>query len=452
MRIQLQANSNNLELENLEHGYSFSYENDINHRQSWAVKIGGMLEKLFSKNLENEDVQIAKLIVKSSNFLNDNMDRPELLKDIKVQINIDSPFNQFIRKYTPYVEKLNRNFANEILTGTNINAGHATNKNIFIGTGLFSQKEEFSFIYYIKEKLGLEKVVFFTVFHEASHTFQPNMPNDYSITFNTILSHSCKLAICNDRSLRELNEDISEYSIPHKALDKDYFKQIHSLKQEIYADAGAILLLRNKEFINNSYKKEESLETIDTIIEARIKDQFKTRKNSSANHYVSNFHHFTSPGISYLKENYDSLPQRVMTQVEINSYSQKCIEQGVSRILLSSITANNENTEQLNTLFRFEDSYRDGFLKIGLKKDINFIKELETLAGADWVKNFKDNVKIIEKENLSSSDLVEAKWHAGTNPCEFKNQLKKARINQVFKSMENMRDLANSFSQTNLKL
>ena len=58
----------------------------------------------------------------------------------------------------------------------------------------------------------------------------------------------------------------------------------------------------------------------------------------------------------------------------------------------------------------------------------------------------------IEKENLSSSDLVEAKWHAGTNPCEFKNQLKKARINQVFKSMENMRDLANSFSQTNLKL
>lgn len=473
MKIILQANSNNFKIDNLEYGYSFNFENSLYnlYEQPWCVKIGGMLEKLFFKGdkLKNENIKIADLVVKSSNFLSDNIDTPELLEYMKMQININSSFNKFVKKYIPYVEKISSTLANELSTATDINAGYINinSRNIVIGTDLFSQKDSFSFPCYIKEKLGLENAVFFVVFHEASHSFHfsnnfannfglssnkesaQKLDKDYSHTLNSIISYSRKISASNSESLNELNKLVGKYTfqdknVEFKKLDKDYFKEIYLLQEEIYADAGAILLLRNKEFINNSYKKEESLQTIDVIIEARQKSQFSTQKNSSPHHYVSNFNHLTSPGIEYLKENYDSLPQRVMTQSEINLYSKKCVQQGVSRTLISSIRANDENAEQLRTLLSLKDTTL-GFLESDEdKKDnsLNFVSDLEKLAAEKWVKNFNDNVKKIETETISKK--IKAIWHAGINLCEFKNDLDNIKKNNVLDKMHSMRKPANN--------
>lgn len=458
MKIKLQANSinsvNMLKQANfdVDYGYSLTAETngDANPENSWAVKLAGKLEKMFSFKKDKIEDNITQYVSQTANFLNQHLDTPEFLDGMKIQMNVDSFINSAVKESVPLVAQFSIPLASKMHMSTDKNAGHiyTNQKKIFIGTDLFTEDKKLPFIQVLKEKIGLEKTVSFVVLHEASHSFQHSnneiLGVEQAPVFSDLITSCMNISNYGHRSFTFLNHKISEHEGGFLTLNFVFIEEIKSLNAEIYADTGALLLERNKSFIQNSYKKEESLEMIDALIEARKKEHLQDRETSSVSQYVSTFNHFTSPGIEYLKDNYDSLPQRVMTQAEIHSQCNKCIQQGISRVLISSLNSNNENVGQLKTLFHLQNENGILFIPKENESDIYLksITQLKTLAGSKWMEQFNEKIKTINGKDLFHSNI--AKWHAGVNQEEFQKDLTKnpgitKNIGEVFEISEDMK-------------
>lgn len=439
MKIKLQANSINsvniLKQANfdVDYGYSLTAEknDDANSENSWAVKLAGKLEKMFSFKKDKVEDKITQYVSQAADFLNQHLDTPQFLDGMKIQMNVNTFINSAVKESSYLVAQFSGNLASKMHMSTDNHAGHIfiNQKNIVIGTELFNEDSNIVLTKVLKEKIGLEKTVSFVVLHEASHSFQHSNNEILGVEqapfFSDMITSCMNIANSVGAPLFYLNKRISEHKDRFSKLNFNFINEINSLNAEIYADTGALLLERNKSFVHNSYDKEKSLELIDGLIEARKKEHLQSKENSSVSHYASSFNHFTAPGIEALKENYDSLPQRVMTQAEIHSHCNQCIKQGISRVLISSFNSNNENVGQLRTLFNLRNE--NGILSIPAENEPDVysksIAQLKTLAGSNWLKQFNENIKTINEKDLLNANI--AKWHAGVNQEEFQKDLEK---------------------------
>ena len=465
MKIKLSANSivnlsKEIEEINLNHGYSVGNVDTI-EKSNWTKKILGKLDKTISyvKPISEESNLVIKYIAKAAKFLSIQEETKEKhVEDLKIHINVDSAFNNFLKLAGKKAALMIYDFAPNTATKIYSNVEKLLNtesayinilkKEIYMGTSFFqkppsevpSGMEELG--YNIKKNIGLEDATNFIVFHEASHSFEVTNYKDYGFGEASDFFKNLKRMVYilnNPEILNELNKKIIEKNeiFGINEVDKIYISNVSSLMREIYADVGAILLQRNKDIYENNHTKEKDIKIVETIINAREKEQLGLIKLCSDNLYVNGFSHFTSSALMKVKEMYElnKIDKKILSQKEINNIVSNVLEQGLSRVLLANIKSNNENIGQLKILFslmKINEINKDEFTTDinvlsfdDYKESIKFLKEA---AGEEWVKKLNDVSDEVKENGMRSRSIWNGVFHKETYEIEKQESIENNKL------------------------
>jgi hypothetical protein len=455
VKINLTANSlvslpDKLSIANIDYGYSFGPNiEDTLETNPWKKSILQKIDKAFSyfrpisEQEKLQDTQVVSHISNAAIFLNSQGTEEENhLDGMSIQINLNSSFNKFLQlsayKVANALHKSNitPHKSHKILDATNTNLADifTINKRIRIGSNCFFDSNHICG--YLASSIGLEKSVNQVVFHEASHAFQLVNEREYFVplsnqdkdkesnVINRLIVLSQRLSN-NDYERYEIDNSLRDNpTIGVSSLDAYLLNEIATLQSEIYADVGSALLQRNKDFKDNTHTLDGDMSFTDAIIDARIKEQTKHKSEMSTGIYVSNFNHFTAPGLEHLKDLLPGLPNRQISQEELHNIAKDCIIKGLSRILISNVSANNVNVGQLKVLFNIGANYQGFFLNDPFNDSL-YLKQMTILkyaAGTEWTENFVKNLEKIKE--LKMQNPKEATWHAGTMPKIFVQDVK----------------------------
>ena len=156
MKIKLSANSivnisKELEEINLNHGYSIGNIDTV-EKSNWTKKILGKIDKTLSyvKPISEESNFVIEYIAKAAKFLSIQEETKEKhVEDLKIHINVDSAFNNFLKlagKKTALMiydfapDKAIRIYSNvENLFNTQSAYINMLKKEIYMGTSLFQK-------------------------------------------------------------------------------------------------------------------------------------------------------------------------------------------------------------------------------------------------------------------------------------------------------------------------
>lgn len=453
MRIKLTANSNvslpaHLSNVNLSYGYTLHNYEEVD---TWTVKVSEGIDKALSffKPLSLEQKDFIQSVTESVKFLDSHIPESDShLDNLKIQLNIKTPLNQGMLKVSTVINNIYMSIRNEIHndlqkiiengifklgTMTNPYLGHILeDKIMYLGSEIFNINSEFNSISYIKENLGMQQASNFLVYHESSHAFESTNTNMFGDKFSPLFSdiyNNTKSIAYNELLRNDLNNIInSNPDLKLKNVYDSYHNEIATLYKEIYADTGSILLQRNQDILEGKHSRENDLLNINTIIEGRnIEQQFLDQSSMSSN-YPNKFDHFTSPGLNYLKDNCNTLPNKVLSQEEIHTIAHKAVEQGISRMLIATSVANKCNIDELTTLFSLKlETDGNGSQTFLIPSQINphiyvdTMTELKKYAGEDWVNEFTNNIHLIHGKNMD--DKKKSTWHAAFFPKKFKEDL-----------------------------
>lgn len=479
MRIKLKTNSNislpeHLSNINLDYGYSIGPKQEA--VSPWKDKLASKVDTVLSlfNPLNTEQKQIIISVTEAAKFLDSHFPKESTyLDDMQIQINVKSSLNMVIKKIANVMSSYYPETGKRIGEIVNFDKAFINSaiKKIAIGTEVFKEQLSSSnFAHDLKTSIGLKNAVNHAIYHEASHSSQrindKIFGNKYDQKFNDLLTTAKKLTD-DDDYLKYIELELFKLkNLDAPKINKSLMHGIVKLNKEIYADIGGILLQRNQDIISNDYSSSNTLHIIDSVISARDKEDIRLRKNYIDEMYFLNFHHFTSPGLEYLKEKYHELPNSVLTQKEIHDISNKAIEQGISKFLIATCFSNVKGDSEVNLLFVIAEkdkksepkSEKDiikellGIHSIDLSDiDMNKsnkagIKNLKFLAGENWDEKFRKNLESMKGLMVDSNSL----WYAAFHQKEFDNELVQLRdnkfeqqhdIEQVAKSVSNMDNL-----------
>lgn len=460
MRIKLKTNSNislpeHLSNINLDYGYSIGPKQEA--VSPWKDKLASKVDTVLSllNPLNEEQKQIIISVTEAAKFLDSHFPKESTyLDDMQIQINVKSSLNMAIKKIANVMNNYYPEKGKKIGEIVNFDSAFINIgiKKISIGTEVFKEQLSSSnFAHDLKTSIGLKKAVNHAIYHEASHSSQKIndkiFGNEYDPKFNDLLTTAKKL-IDDDDYLRCVEIELSNLKILQAPqINKNFMHGIVKLNKEIYADIGGILLQRNQDIISNNYSSSNTLHIIDSVISARDKEDIRLRKTYIDEMYFLNFHHFTSPGLEYIKEKYHELPNRVLTQKEIHDISNKAIEQGISKFLITTCYSNVKSDSEINLLFVIaekdkqsepkskEDTIKEllGIYSIDFsdmdmnKSHKDGIKHLKFLAGENWNENLRKNLESMKDLMVDSNSL----WYAAFHQKEFDNEIVQLRDNKV---------------------
>lgn len=447
MKIRLSANSIEAKeylsnLNGIECGYAYSYgllyDEEIKQEQSWALNVFSKIDKLLSKRnpLPENSKNIVKAIGQSANLLENSLSKEDQqqLQNMHISMSVPSSFNSHIKRF---VSNLSGNESTSIgkyfdKLGKGIIENQALinpiGQKMIISSDIFDIEKNYSPLFKnLINDIGLERTVEFVVFHEASHAFQytnlfkqkPEWDDNISQLMKVITqgaySSSSPSRFYGKTQIHDINGKIETDNLNFKKIESKYLEQLQVLIAEIYADVGSILLSRNADIKNGNYSKEKSVHLISSSSKARMEEQDYSSKEKGK--ILSSFNHLTSPGLEYLKEIFDQIPDKSLSQKEINKYCNDCITTGIARIIITSTITDPNKLEELKTLFHVSVGGNKNNLEISDNPDIDLTKKrfdaLKKAAGKTWFSEFSDDVKKIQDQKLTGADRLY--WIAGLN-------------------------------------
>ena len=320
MKIKISANSHLPHLEKVAQDISYGYaslnasEENLTEENSWSVKIISNMDKILGKitNLSSKQKEVTDHIVNVTQFLDSHIDSAPHLNNMSVNINVKSYLNTVLKTAFDIKHLFGKPKKIEGLPSLNDMAAniHTFNKRIVIGTNFFTKQHYFNLGYELKEKLGLEKAIGFVIYHEASHSFETtnNSLYSYEKELSGKSSYEVKQLIkigrlCNLVNVLSNEKECDKNNLMLELTDNkelvplnhDFINNIATLKSEIYADSGAILIQRNADILNGTYNKEDTTRYIDNIIDCRNREnQDSLIIHENDEHiYTSTFNHFT---------------------------------------------------------------------------------------------------------------------------------------------------------------
>ena len=450
MKIKLTANSlinlpDELNDLNFSHGYSVGPFQEIDDTD-WKIKVLKTIDSIasiFTKNNAAKQ-ELATHVAKAASFLNSSVTEDEgYLNGMSIQLNIDSPLNKTLSKFADVLSHVDKEKSDAIKAAVNTTVGHiySSEKKMFIGSHHFETNSPNPFFKELKDKLGKEKQVSFVIYHEAAHAFQYTNLQKFGTNLDPLISDLFRVSNFlknKPTEIESLNQKIkTNFNNELAPINFEFVKNLRTIYKEIYADVGALLLLRNQDILEKSYSPEKTLHQIDAIITARQKSQ-QSFSILPTDEYVDTFNHFTSSGVEYLKGINPILSDQLLSQEEIHNICEQAIKMGVSRILLSNLAAKSENIGQIKSLLSIENEdevtalFSDTVKKIDKPIDsqayIDFRTKLEKFAGEDWAEKYSNILEIVQKHN--PKDLDRSIWHALLDTEQFNKDLSKTKGNK----------------------
>jgi len=330
------------------HGYSFGHNQTYQYSITpWKSKLISMIDRtlaFFEDPSYEKTKEIAPLIAKSTKFLNEHINTNQNIDELTLQFNVNSPINNLIKKIPANLRQFEPEVAHKIIESVDNQAGTSftPGRYIRIGVDLFSKKS--GFIQELTKDIGIEKTTNFVIFHEASHIFSNYDSSRFSVNYDLLINRiyiSCLRLHHNEEDRTNLNRTIELNPELNLGKINKFIWATSTVNREIMADVGAILLQRNKDFKEGTYSQEQETSYVNSVINARNQELLSNAPDSIS--LVTFFDHFTSPGLEYLRDSLPTLPQRELTQEEIFNLSQKSCEVGLSRTIIASAMAHNEN-------------------------------------------------------------------------------------------------------------
>jgi hypothetical protein len=397
MKVRLNAHPSHLPkcLEGIDKGFGlytgsdFYLENEgkNSHTKYISSLINSRAMKIFGGGSINEDSQV---------FLNTNANNIMYLKsknennffqDLSIQLNVESKLNTKIAKQ---YEILSKNDSTgemkEIVSRLSPNENYAlstSNKGAIVvsagGGGDLHQT--------LTANFGQEKTFDFIFFHEMGHYIEKlsdaNNFNKRSVPIDIFLNKLGRVV--------NLEDDITGKDISFSQKSLNLSRSLSSLDGELYADMTSIMIMRNKDIKEGKFEKEKTDNFIYTVKEARKLEYSKTSNNlpEDMNFY---FTHSTPIGMDSFKEKVNNLGDKEISFKEMDKIAKEVQDIAIARAIYTLVKSANNFIPQLNTVFCLKFNEDTGVPYIDkenrAEKFIESMKEIKSIAGENWVKNF----------------------------------------------------------------
>lgn len=432
-------------------GFSY-YEGADGENGNFTIQSYTILKKFLGfKNIDltNEDlkfiVNIGDVVQYTlENFKNNNISH-NLQDNLSLQINTqrgDGYLNKIVNN--PF-RKINN--SSKLAQVHHLFNGHK----IMLGVNFIHDKKN-NFLPYIKDSLDNDTFMQFIYFHELAHVIEHEYsPNLNKIAYNIRMSEeeqdvmSKKVPLSISKT-RKIFESIVKSMDSEQLLDPNH-SMIHNsniLWREIYADTMGLLLHQNYCLERN--KPTDIKKITDIVIRSR-EDELLGKNTKKSISLMQNYTgHYTSIGLSTLKELLPSIEKQNLDLDKINEIANYCANQGVHKYLYTLIESHPLTIEGLVWLYNKTATSNEKITINELKAQI--ISEID----GSWTENFQNNKEALKTSNVTSEqysyyismiglipdkfkDLIEN--HSNHNNCtinknNFINQISKVRedINQ----------------------
>lgn len=315
MKIQIQSNTSMLKSfldSDISFGYHYGYENhqSQNNNNSFFFKVFSHLEKIFFKSeISNEQVDFAKSIIDTLTKYEKIINNPDLINNLKVQLNFPTAFHEFLTKNL-YLTLFPTEYHDSFKSNSDLNAAEiiSTENVVLLGSNCFFTD---GFCTNLKNHIGIKRASSLILLHEIAHGLDVKLN-----------SFKPKLKIENE----------SAYS--------KFFEQIFVTRREIYADVGSILLQRNIDIQEGVYSKEQTASDLNSLIFNRNKC-LPIINNNDFNSFLYHLTHFSVPGLKHLKQQLEQYKDKPLSIDEINQLAKDCIDYGIAKLMV--VTASAEN-------------------------------------------------------------------------------------------------------------
>lgn len=358
-------------LENIDISYGISYYSTYDSKvqiieEQWGYKTLLNVSKLFQAITPsfNNSKKVTEQVLEDAKFLLEH--QKENANNLMIQISHNSLSSKMLNALTIMNIFRKINFfeigdkekkymeIDDIANAANSKNAfiyHET-KDMFLGTKFFNTKSQL--FKSLKEKFNEKEAISFVFLHEFSHACELENNGKYGkksteSSFDNLLPSLILLS--NYQNLFKIRDELKKENaigIP----DHRIIKTLRTLHQEIYADVGALLLMRNKMIINGSYNEQEFLEKIITVEKSRQNEQENSDKQFIPNGLKGFYHHdhFTSPGLEHLVEKIKG-NREILSENDMHHLTGECVNVGIAKTVWAMIEADNLLIPQFKTLF-----------------------------------------------------------------------------------------------------
>lgn len=408
-------------LENIDISYGISYYSTYDSKiqtieNQWGYKALSNITKVFQKIMPsfNNSNLVTNQVLEDSKFLMEH--QKENADNLMIQISHNSLSSRVINTLTMMNIFRKINFfefgdkekklmeIDDIRNATNTKNAfiyHQT-KDMFLGTSFFNSKTKL--FRAMKEKFTEKEAVSFVFFHEFSHAceLENNMKYGRKLTESSFDNFLPSLILMsNYQNFAEVRDELKKkYAIGIP--DHRVMKTLKTLHQEIYADVGSLLLLRNKMIVNGNYKEKDFLEKVTAITIARKNEQVNGEQDFVKNGLKAFYYHdhFTSPGVEHLLDKIKG-NTNLLSEKDMHELTGECVNIGVGKTVLAMVEADNNLVPQFKVLFSLK--LQDG--KVVMDESKNHYKDaidkILEITPKEWIEKKDQKIKELNEKGLS---------------------------------------------------
>lgn len=406
-----------------EHGMTYQSTEKDSFYTRMLKKIDKVYGSFYDVKTNPDDIHIIKTISATSQYLAENV-HPNLGDFINIQINIPTPFNEFLNKNPIVLGTGKEDLINRMQEDHDPSTAHVTKTgDIFLGVDFFNNEDN-HFAQTINTTTSKKDCVEYVLLHEFSHRVDFETRSKYLNTHKDEMNHLLKnLSGTNNLyNLEKYNQSI-EKDFPngeYAPIKSSFSSQLHTLRGEMYADISGILLQRNYKIHHDDYTSEHTEKMLDVVSLAR-RNTLVSIDAPKGNILT----HMTSPSLDSLKPELKTLPNRILTDEEIHNITDKHMRIGMAKTILTMIHADNHLIPQFKSLFSLQKNpqYSDSphveepYMKIdtGINHFQKTVHHLKSIVGKEWDDNLTEKVNNIEKLATirNKSDSI---YYAGLHP------------------------------------
>ncbi len=451
--------------------YGPNISDSLNTKNSFFVKFLSLIDKgiaLFSP-ISEEEKEITRRVTKSYSDVIDYIRKEEpRLSDVSHSLYIknNSKLNQSIDdallfNISDLFDKLK---IGTTYFGSMANREH---RKISIETRDFDENtlNETTFFKILKESFSKDEISDFAVLHEFAHTIEflnrntyqnINDKNPIMFRFFELLNSLDTPSFVNggnevifnqlsaeldDKNAKQKTEnpnlELFESEKPLASIKKytplnyNFCKSLSDLPAEIYADVQAMLIRRNLDIEKNIFEPKKFKRKIDTLIKARNKSYLEL--SDSESDPVSYFGHNTNQALEILKELpfLFEEPSSKISLENIHNISEKLMNVGLSRFILTAVFSSQNTVGQLVTIFdiQAEDKKITGFKNEESFNYLSHMQEFRKQAGKEWLNEFERNREMIQSLPLDRNIQNKLTFYAGIHKETFEERLAQIKSN-----------------------
>lgn len=397
-------------LKDVDFSYGFTMYNDKRQRtqrftddKSFALKMLAKIDNFLGVSKESQE--FTDTIARATQHLNNTLGQ-EVLEHTSVQLNNKSTITEMLRDFGILSRTLDPHKAHvhlgqkQIVMGPDFTKYHSASQKLI-------------------EKYDAKKMYEQTLFHEFAHTMELHFYDKKEFHLSEIIHgvltriHDYNQPPYIERINNKLKETQKEDFFK---VDERLFKELCSLRAEIYADIGAVLLERNYDLEKGVYHVEKFKQYIEDVKTYRNDEHASVKKTVTSEtpkqieKYLTTINHLSTFGMDGLFDRIKEFGDKPLNESEINKIAHQSIDQGMARALLTLYHLNDNTEKQMKRFINCFLNSKNEFVNMSenLNHEPIILNKLKACAGENWSKSLEEHVVKTNSSEDSEIDKMQS--------------------------------------------